>query len=301
MSDIRTMKITILGMGLMGLQIGLRLQHCGHEVIGWNRSESALQKAQAEGLAIEPDLAAVLQRAELVILTLSDAIAINSVLFEGDAPSMLAGKLILQMGTISPDQSREIGNRVVGAGGEYLETPVLGSLPEARNGRLIVMAGGPEHLYQDCLEVLHCLGDQVQHIGPLGQGAALKLAMNQLIASLTAAFSLSLGLVRAEGVDVEQFMGLLRESALYAKTFDKKLTKMLEHNYTQANFPLKHLIKDLVLFREVAEKNGMEFSIPQAMLAVFEKGATAGYSEEDYSALYEAINPGFDMDVDEGC
>jgi 3-hydroxyisobutyrate dehydrogenase-like beta-hydroxyacid dehydrogenase len=163
------------------------------------------------------------------------------------------------------------------------------------------MAGGPESLYQDCLGVLRCLGEQVQHIGSVGRGAAIKLAMNQLIASLTAAFSLSLGLVRAEGVDVEQFMRLLRESALYAKTFDKKLTKMLEHDYTQPNFPLKHLIKDLGLFRQVAEKDGMEFSIPLAMLEVFEKGATAGYSEEDYSALYEAINPGFDMDADEGC
>jgi len=295
------MKITILGMGLMGIPIGLRLQHCGHEVIGWNRSESALQRARAEGLAIEPELAVALQRAELVILTLSDAAAIDNVLFEGDTQSLLAGRTILQMGTISPDQSREIGTRVTGAGGEYLETPVLGSLPEAGNGRLIVMAGGPEHLYQDCLGVLRCLGEQVQHIGPVGQGAAMKLAMNQLIGALTAAFSLSLGLVRAEGIDVEQFMGLLRESALYAKTFDKKLTKMLEHNYAQANFPLKHLIKDLALFRRVAENKGMEFSIPQAMLVVFEKGAAAGYSDEDYSALYEAINPGFDMDVDEGC
>jgi 3-hydroxyisobutyrate dehydrogenase-like beta-hydroxyacid dehydrogenase len=295
------MKITLLGLGLMGVPIGLRLQHCGHEVTGWNRSEKGLQRAQAEGLAIEPELTPALQNAELVLLTLSDATAIDSVLFEGETSSLLSGKKVLQMGTISPDESREIGNRITAAGGKYLETPVLGSLPEARSGKLIVMAGGPEPLYQDCLEVLGCLGKQVQLIGSVGQGAAMKLAMNQLIASLTAAFSLSLGLVRAEGVDVEQFMGLLRESALYAPTFDKKLTKMLEHNYTQPNFPLKHLIKDLALFRRVAEKNGMEFSIPQAMLEVFEKGAAAGYSEEDYSALYEAINPGFDMDADEGC
>jgi 3-hydroxyisobutyrate dehydrogenase-like beta-hydroxyacid dehydrogenase len=295
------MKISILGMGLMGVPIGLRLQDCAHEVTGWNRSESGLQRARAEGLSIDTDLAAALQRAELVILTLSDAAAINDVLLAGDTPALLAGRLILQMGTISPEQSREIAARVVAAGGDYLESPVLGSLPEARKGGLIVMAGGPEPLYQTCLEVLQCLGEQVQHIGPVGQGAAMKLAMNQLIATLTAAFSLSLGLVRAEGVDVEQFMGLLRESTLYAKTFDKKLTKMLEHNYTRPNFPLKHLIKDLALFRQVAEKNGMEFSIPQAMLEVFEKGAAAGYSDEDYSALYEAINPGFDMDADEGC
>jgi 3-hydroxyisobutyrate dehydrogenase-like beta-hydroxyacid dehydrogenase len=288
-------------MGLMGVPIGLRLQQCGHAVLGWNRSEHALQEAREQGLPVEPDLAAALQDAELVLLTLSDAAAIHSVLFEGEIPALLAGKRVLQMGTISPDESREIAGRLTAAGGEYLETPVLGSLPEARSGTLIVMAGGADALYQDCLAVLNCVGKQVQLIGSVGQGAAMKLAMNQLIASLTAAFSLSLGLVRAEGVDVEQFMAMLRESALYAATFDKKLTKMLEHNYNQANFPLKHLIKDLALFRRVAEKNGMDFAIPQAMLAVFEKGAAAGYSEEDYSALYEAVNPGFDMDVDEGC
>ena len=295
------MKITILGLGLMGVPIGLRLQHCGQEVVGWNRSEQGLQKARAAGLATEPDLARALQDAELVLLTLSDAAAINSVLFGGENSNLLTGKRILQMSTISPDESREIGSRVIAAGGEYLETPVLGSLPEAGSGTLIVMAGGPEALFQDCLGLLQCLGKEVQLIGSVGQGAAMKLAMNQLIASLTAAFSYSLGLVRAEGVDPEQFMALLRESALYAPTFDKKLTKMLEHDYTQPNFPLKHLIKDLALFRQAAEKNGMEFSIPQTMLEVFEQGAAAGYSEEDYSALYEAINPGFDMDADEGC
>lgn len=285
----------------MGVPIGLRLQHCGHEVLGWNRSEGGLLRAQTEGLSVEPELAAVLQHAELVILTLSDAAAIDSVVFADELTPLLQGRLFLQMGTISPDESREIGSRVVAAGGEYLEAPVLGSIPEARAGGLIVMAGGPESLYQDCLQVLRCLGKQVEHVGTVGQGAAMKLGMNQLIASLTAGFSLSLGLIRAEGVDVEQFMGLLRESALYAPTFDKKLVKMLEHSYTKPNFPLKHLIKDLALFRQVAEKSGMEFSIPQAMLAVFEKGSSAGYCDEDYAALYEAINPGFDMDVDEGC
>ena len=295
------MKISILGLGLMGLPIGLRLQHCGHDVLGWNRSGARLQAAQLEGLPVEVDLALALESAELVILCLSDALAINQLLFEGETEPALSGKQILQMGTIAPEESREIGNRVIAAGGQYLEAPVLGSIPEANSGSLIVMAAGPEPVYQHCLLVLRCLGNQVEHLGGVGQGAAMKLAMNQLIASLTAGFSLSLGLVRAEGVDVEQFMGLLRESALYASTFDKKLTRMIEHNYTNPNFPLKHLIKDVALFQQVAEQNGMEPAISAAMLEVLEKGATAGYSDEDYASLYEAINPGFDMDADEGC
>ena len=295
------MKISVLGLGLMGLPVALRLQHCGHDVLGWNRNEDRLESARVEGLKVEPELLAAIDHAELVVLTLSDAKAIEAVLFDQLSETQLKGKQIIQMGTISPDESREINRRVLAADGEYLEAPVLGSIPEAKNGSLIVMAGGPDSLYQHCLLVLRCLGKEVEHAGGVGQGAAMKLAMNQLIASLTAGFALSLGLIKAEGVDVEQFMGLLRQSVLYAPTFDKKLGKMLEHNYAKPNFPLKHLIKDVALFQQVAEKNGIEPKLSQTMLEVFQKGCIAGYCDEDYSSLYEAINPGFDMDVDEGC
>jgi 3-hydroxyisobutyrate dehydrogenase-like beta-hydroxyacid dehydrogenase len=295
------MKIAILGMGLMGVPMGLKLRECGHDVLGWNRSDAPLQQASQAGLSTEPGLAEAIAFAQVVILTLSDAQAVESVLLSGDLDTQLQGKLILQMGTIAPEESREIARRVEAMGAGYLEAPVLGSIPEARSGNLIIMAGGPEALYQQSLLLLRCLGKQVQLIGSVGQGAAMKLAMNQLIASLTAGFSLSLGLVRAEGVEVEQFMTLLRESALYAATFDKKLSKMLEHSYANPNFPLKHLIKDVALFQRVAEHSGIDSSLPQAMLQVFEKGRAAGYADEDYSALYEAINPGFDMGVDEGC
>jgi 3-hydroxyisobutyrate dehydrogenase-like beta-hydroxyacid dehydrogenase len=177
----------------------------------------------------------------------------------------------------------------------------LGSLPEARSGQLIIMAAGSEPVYQHCLLMLRCLGKEVEYIGSLGQGAATKLAMNQLIAALTAGFSQSLGLIRAEGVEVELFMKLLRESALYAPTFDKKLQKFIDHDYSNPNFPLKHLIKDTGLFKRVAEDAGINATIIEAMLKVFLAGKEAGYGEEDYSSLYEAINPGFDAETDIGC
>lgn len=295
------MKITLLGLGLMGQPMALRLQQCGHEVIVWNRSRRPLESASDAGLNIEADLSKAIESGEVIVLTLSDAEAIESVLFSDQAPSSLQGKTVLQMGTIAPNESREIGTQVNSIGGEYLEAPVLGSLPEARTGQLIIMAAGPAAVYQHCLLMLRCLGKEVEYIGTLGQGAATKLAMNQLIASLTAGFSQSLGLIRAEGVEVELFMKLLRESALYAPTFDKKLKKFLEHDYSNPNFPLKHLIKDTGLFRRVAEESGIDASISEAMLRVFVNGQNAGYGEEDYSSLYEAINPGFDAETDIGC
>jgi 3-hydroxyisobutyrate dehydrogenase-like beta-hydroxyacid dehydrogenase len=295
------MKVVLLGLGLMGLPIAHRLVHCGHDVVAWNRSKARLQVARDEGLSVESSLVAAVTAGEVLILTLSDAQAINEVLFDASVKPLLNAKTVLQMGTISPDESRDISAGVEAAGGDYLEVPVLGSIPEAKSGELIIMAAGSESAYHQTLLLLRGLGKEVEHFGPVGKGAAVKLAMNQLIASLTVGFSQSLGLIRAEGVEVEQFMGLLRQSALYAATFDKKLQKFMEHDYSHPNFPLKHLIKDIALFKQVAEASGMNAEVANATLKVLLSGQDAGYGDDDYSSLYEAINPGFDAETDTGC
>ncbi|MCP4992652.1 MAG: NAD(P)-dependent oxidoreductase [Gammaproteobacteria bacterium] len=285
------MKLAILGLGLMGLPIATRLQLSGFDIRGWNRGDERRQLAGDQGIAVEADLATVVTEADLLLLVLSDASAIESALLNSNISPLLKGKTVLQMGTIAPAESRRLAGQIVEFGGNYLEAPVLGSIPEARNGELIIMAGGSEETFQHCLPLLKALGSAPQRVGLVGQGAALKLAMNQLIASLTAGFSLSLGLVRREGLDIEQFMSLLRESALYAPTFDKKLGKMLNHDYSNPNFPLKHLLKDVDLFRHVAQETGMEASLPRAMQTLLESGIENDLAELDYSSLYEVINP----------
>lgn len=222
---------------------------------------------------------------------LSDAEAIMETLFVSGIDVSVEDRVILQMGTIAPAQSRDLAKLVEEAGGEYLEAPVLGSLPEVRDGRLILMAGGDRALFERCLPVLDSLSQNPRLIGDVGQGAALKLAMNQLIAGLTSSFCLSLGLVRAEGIEVEAFMELLRGSALSAPTFGKKLDKYLSHDYGKANFPLKHLLKDVRLFRQVAETAGMNTALVGSLEEACIQARDLGYGDQDYSALYEALAP----------
>jgi len=285
------MKIAVLGLGLMGAAIALRLKEQGLDVVGWNRSPEKAQAVRALGLETVGSVREARERAQILILVLSDAAAIAETLFASGAVDGVEGRVVVQMGTIAPAESRDLAKRVESAGGEYLESPVLGSLPETRDGRLIVMAGGDHELFERCLPVLSALGSDPSLVGDVGQGAALKLAMNQLIASLTASFSLSLGLVRAEGIDVDRFMGLLRGSALYAPTFDKKLDKYLAHDYGKANFPLKHLLKDVRLFRRVAEDTGMDTAMITTIEAACIRGLEQGFGDQDYSALYEAMSP----------
>ncbi len=282
-------RLAVLGLGLLGSEIAIRLQGQGFAVIGWNRSPGRAEALALSGIRPAAEPAAAIGAAEATLLLLSDAAAIEQTLAAPGVADALPGRVLIQMGTIAPDESRRLAEQVVAAGAAYLEAPVLGSLPEARAGRLIVMAGGEAGLFERCRPILSALSEAPQRIGDVGQGAALKLAMNQLIAGLTGTFSLSLGLVRAEGIDVDQFMALLRDSALYAPTFDKKLAKYLAHDYGTANFPLKHLRKDINLFREVAARCGLDQAPLGVLTDACDRAIDAGLGNGDYSAIYEAL------------
>jgi 3-hydroxyisobutyrate dehydrogenase len=100
---------------------------------------------------------------------------------------------------------------------------------------------------------------------------------------------LSLAFLSQQGVDLEKFMTILRQSALYAPTFDKKLTRMLDKNYANPNFPTKHLLKDVNLFLEESEKLDLTTFPLTGVQHLLEKALEMGFAEDDYSALYEAL------------
>ena len=284
-------KVAVLGLGLLGSAIARRLLARNWAVVGWNRHPERTRPLVDLGLEKADSPAAALTAADLGLLLLSDYPALEETLWRSRPAPEFSGTLLVQMGTIAPEESRRLAERLAEAGGDYLEAPVLGSLPEASAGKLMVMAGGEPELFARALPVLQALSQDPRRVGPVGSGAALKLAMNQLIAGLTATFALSLGLVRAEGLAVEDFLEILRGSALYAPTFDKKLDKYLARDYGSANFPLAHLLKDVRLFRQVAESRHLDTALPAAVEAACIRAIRQGHEASDYAVLYEAIHP----------
>ena len=225
---------------------------------------------------------------------LSDATAIDKLLHldnQDQQAGKLQGKTILQMATISPSQSRQIGEAITSYGGDYLEAPVLGSLPEAKAGTLIIMAGGSKDVFDTALPTLQVLGTAPRYIGDTGSAAALKLAMNQLIASLTAGFSLSLGYALKNGVDTDLFMDTVRESALYAKTYDKKLDKYLQRDFGTANFSTRHLLKDIKLFIDDAKAAGLNTDALEGIERITSETVESGMALMDYSSIFQVISP----------
>ena len=279
------MPLALLGTGLLGSAIGSRLLERGHGLRVWNRRPERCQPLLAAGALAASSPAAAAAGADWLITVLSDGPTTAAVLLE-QIDGGLAGRRVLQMGTIGVAESVALAAAVEQRGGHYLEAPVLGSRPEALAGTLQLMAGGAAPLFTEALPLLADLAAAPRHLGPVGSGMAAKLALNQLIASLTHAFSLSLHLVQRQGVAVEAFMELLRGSALYAPTFDKKLQRELDGDYANPNFPTAHLRKDLALFLEASSAAGLEGEGLGGLLRLLERSSAAGLDGLDYCALH---------------
>jgi 3-hydroxyisobutyrate dehydrogenase len=285
------MKVTLLGTGLMGLPMGERVLAASHRLTVFNRSREKAELLRPAGAEIAATAAAAVNSAECVILMLADGAAIQEVLFDEDPKPNLGQRTVIQMGTISPTESIGFHKEVLERGGDYLEAPVLGSIPEARAGSLLVMMGASHLQFKRWSTFLQCFGPEPLLIGEVGKAAALKLALNQLIASLTAGFAMSLGFIQRQGVEIDVFMKIVRQSALYAATFDKKLERMLNRDYANPNFPTKHLLKDVKLFRDEAEAVNLELRAIEALGGLLALTLDKGFVDADYSALFEAVCP----------
>ncbi|MFB8790271.1 MAG: NAD(P)-dependent oxidoreductase [Potamolinea sp.] len=284
-------KVAFIGTGLMGKPMIEKLLQGGLKVTAYNRTSAKLEPLRELCVEIVQTPQEAIASADCVILMLTNATAIQEVLLSEASRAQLSNRTVIQMSTISPTESKQIHDAVVENGGEYIEAPVLGSIPQVKSGELLVIVGASREQFHKWSELLKHFGKEPMLMGAVGSASAAKLALNQLIASLTSAFALSLGFVQRQGVEVEQFMGILRQSALYAPTFDKKLRPMLEGNFANPNFPTKHLLKDTNLFIAEAESLGLNVSSLEGVRKILEITQQLGLSEEDYSSLFAAINP----------
>ena len=275
--------IALLGTGLLGEAIGCRLLHRGVTLRVWNRSAEKCEPLLKQGAALIENLAGAAKGCQAVITVLRDGPVSAEVIAQlGDLDTVCC----LPMGTMGISESRQLELQVQAQQGVYLEAPVLGSKPEALKGTLLVMAGGSAEVFQQQLPLLRLLSEAPKWMGATGSAAASKLALNQLIASLTHGYSLALRLVQASGLEVESFMEVLRPSALYAPTVDKKLERMLTHDFTNPNFSTALMRKDLQLFVREAGLAGLNAEALAGLVELLTRAEGTPLDAADYSALH---------------
>jgi 3-hydroxyisobutyrate dehydrogenase len=283
-------KIAFFGTGLLGNPMAHQLLEAKYDLVVYNRTTRKTDSLRARGAEVVLNPVDAFEKAQVFITMLTDYHAIDEVLFSEPSPKF-PGKTWIQMSTISPLESMLLKQQFEETGGEYMEAPVLGSISQAKNRTLVVFFGGLVTQFKHWGSFLKVFGDQVIRMGNVGKAAAAKLAFNQLIASLTTAFAMSMGYLRESGVNINRFMEILRASALYAPTFDKKLLRMVNRDFDIPNFPVKHLLKDVDLMLAEFGKKGINIDPLEGVKKILLKAIADGDADADYSALYNVVHP----------
>ncbi|MFL5687671.1 MAG: NAD(P)-dependent oxidoreductase, partial [Chloroflexota bacterium] len=225
----------VLGMGRMGSAMAERLAGQGVEVVVYNRTpDRATALAEKIGASVAATPAEAASRVEVVITMVADDDAVRE-MFEGPdgiAAGIREGSVAVDMSTVLPDTIRAVAPRVQARSAGVLDAPVSGSVSSTLAGELTVMVGGESGDLERARPILECLARRVFHLGPLGSGAVMKLAVNTLIFGLNGAVAEGLVLAERNGIDRALAYEVLASSAAGAPMVGYKRANFVEPETT---------------------------------------------------------------------
>jgi len=263
----------------MGAPMAGRLCAAGHDLTVWNRTPG--RAPALPGAAERATPAEAVAGAELVITMLTDAGAVEDVLFGpgGAAPALQPGAVIADMSTIGPDAVRRVRDRLP-AGIGHVDAPVSGSVPQAEAGELVILAGAADADLARCAGAFGALGT-VRHVGPPGAGAALKVVVNSVLVGNFAVLGEALGLAGRLGVDTRLALDALARTSPQAR-------RLLEDS-GPPRFTLSLAAKDLDLALDGSGGDGSGGGVLPAVRARTRAALAAGLADHDLTALADHI------------
>lgn len=280
--------MAFLGLGRMGAPMAANVARAGFPLVLYNRTaERARALAEQVGAEVAATPAEAAARADVVVSMLADGEAVRQVylgrggVVEGLRPSSVA----VDMSTVGPYVVREVGTAVERAGGGMVDAPVSGSVPAAQAARLMVMAGGEAGAVERVRPVLEAMGSPVLHVGPLGSGQVVKLAVNTLLFGLNQGLAEALVLAERAGVEPRVAYGVFLHSAAAAPFVHYKRAAFEDPETTPPAFTVALAAKDLRLIVGLARSLGVPVPQAEQDLRALEDAERAGLAERDMAAL----------------
>ena len=282
--------VAFLGLGLMGAPMARRLLDAGHELAVWNRSAGKAAPLVEGGARQAGTPRAAAAGAEVVITMLADPAALAAVTEgpDGVAAGVEDGATVLEMSTVGPAAVHRL-RKALPAGVPLLDSPVLGSTPQAEDGSLQLFVGGDAEAVERWLPLLGTFGSPTA-VGPLGSGAAAKLVVNSTLGGTLALFGEALALADGLGLDRSTALDVLARSPLGGQV--ERRRPALESGDFPLRFRLRLASKDLDLVQAAAADAGVDLRVAPASRSWFDDATDAGWGDVDYSAVLGYITGG---------
>ena len=278
--------IGLIGLGLMGRPMGANLLKAGHELTIWNRTASRGDELVAKGAKRAATPREVAAASEVVITIVSDPPALESVLWgeSGVFAGLRRGGALIESSTVTPNLEKRAAAAAASAGADFLEAPVTGGTWGAEKGELVFMVGGEASTLKRVEPILGAMGKRWFHLGPVGAGQTVKLAMNLLLDLEVEALAEALALVTRAGVPGASLVEVMQSSMGRSAVLDIKAPMMLKGEY-KPSFPLRLMHKDVSLALDLANQLGVPLPAAAAAREVMSAVKGAVKEDVDFSAL----------------
>ncbi|WP_432841251.1 NAD(P)-dependent oxidoreductase [Dactylosporangium sp. CA-092794] len=278
------MTLAVLGTGIMGAAVARNWLKAGHDVRVWNRTRANAEPLAADGAVVADSAAEAVRGADPVVTMLFDAASVAEVI-RAAAPGLAPGTLWLQLSTVGADGADQLGALAAELGLVYVDAPVLGTRGPAEQGKLNVLASGPDEVRARVEELAGPIAAKVTWLGAAGRGSRTKLVVNSWVLTTVAALAQSVALADALGVD---FLPLIAGGPLDMVYAQVKTPLMQQRGYPVA-FPAEGAVKDARLVGELAAQLGVDSSVVDAARGLLETAVARGFDGDDMAAIYEAV------------
>lgn len=293
-----TEKIGLIGPGIMGQPMGMNLLNAGYPLWVFSRTPSRAQPLVDAGATLCDTPRAVAEQADIIISIVSDTPDVEAVVLDenGVLEGASAGKVLVDMSTISPIATRKIAGKLAEKGVEMLDAPVSGGDVGAKNGTLSIMVGGKPEVFERVKPVFDVLGKNIVHVGDSGAGQVAKACNQILVAEHINAAGEALLLARACGVDPEKVRQALLGGFAHSKVLEVHGERMLTRNF-QPGFKARLHKKDMHIVIDTMEEKGLDLPTAKAVTEALDQAVANNDSELDSTVLVKILEARNSVDI----
>jgi len=281
-------RIAFLGLGIMGSGMARRLLANGFPLTVFNRNPEKSKPFAAEGAGVANSPREAAQNADVIIAMVSDDNASRSLWLGEDG--VLAGAkpetICIESSTVTVNWIQELAAAARKKNCEMVEAPVTGSKSHAANGELSFLIGGNPTMVEKLRPIFSCMGKTILPLGPIGNGALVKLINNFICGVQVAALAEAMAVIERSGLDREKVLEFLTNAAPGSPIVKTVSARMTAPDYTP-NFMLKLMTKDLGYAVGEGNKLSVELLTAAAALKEFQRAIAAGHGEKDMAAVVE--------------
>lgn len=269
-------KIGWIGLGAMGTPMAKNLEKAGFPLLVYNRSVDKTEAFQNSNTTIANSVKELAGNSDIIFTMISDDTAVQSVYDEILSLENIAGKIFVDMSTISQKLSETTAEKLKAKGASFIDAPVAGTTKPGADRTLITMVGGEEDTLKTVLPYFEKIGKKVQYLGKNGKGIAAKLAINYYVALTYQSLSETVLFAEEKGIQRSDFLEILNESALGSGATKLKTPLLINDEYPP-QFALDLMLKDILL----AKENGADFPLTQPLVETYQNAQKAGLGQQD--------------------